>query len=179
VILAFCLRQGLNHPSAQNVCQETMMTLLRSRHGQTAGYDPAKGSFQSWLWGVIRNRVRAERRRHNKELLAAPADQDGDESSGNPVIVQPPEDFCQAEVEQHRQAIWVAALQRVRQRVKLENFEIYAALLEESATPKALARKHGKTVNNVYAIKHRCEQLLIKEARSIREHQGQLPSQDN
>src|ERR1035441_3406072 len=37
VIVAFCLRQGLNQQSAQNVCQESMITLLRSHLGQTAG----------------------------------------------------------------------------------------------------------------------------------------------
>src|SRR5436190_676492 len=72
VIVAFCLRQGLNQQSAQNVCQETMITVLRSQHGQTAGYDSRHGSFQSWLWGVVRNRVKAERRRHSKEILIAP-----------------------------------------------------------------------------------------------------------
>jgi DNA-directed RNA polymerase specialized sigma24 family protein len=173
VIVAFCLRQGLNQQSAQKVCQETMITLLRSHHGQ-AGYDSRQGSFQSWLWGVVRNRVKAERRRHTNEILVAPVQEtrDGDRIDSAPVLSEPPPDFGRAEGEQERQAVWVAALQRVRQRVKPENFEIYAALLEESGTPEALARKHGKTVNNIYAIKHRCDDLLLKEARSIRKQQG-------
>jgi len=80
-----------------------------------------------------------------------------------------------AEAEEERQAVWVAALQRVRQRVKNETFEIYAALLEESSAPEELGRKHGKTVNNIYAIKHRCDDLFITEARSILKQQRYSP----
>jgi DNA-directed RNA polymerase specialized sigma24 family protein len=156
-----------------------MITLLRSRHGQTAGYDSRQGSFESWFWGVIRNRVKAERRRHNKEILIAPvqATRDGDYLEGPPVPSQQSEDCAEIEIEQERHALWVAALQRVRQRVKPENFEIYAALLEQSSAPEALARQHGKTVNNIYAIKHRCDDLLLKEARLIRNNQRHFSQQ--
>jgi hypothetical protein len=157
-----------------------MVTLLRSHHGQTAGYDSREGSFQSWLWGVIRNRVKAERRRHTKEILMAPVQEtrDGGHNDPAPVPSEPRADFARAESEQERQAVWVAALQHVRKRVKPENFEIYAALLDESGKPEALARKYGKTVNNVYAIKHRCDDLLLKEARSISEQQEHLTRRD-
>jgi DNA-directed RNA polymerase specialized sigma24 family protein len=151
-----------------------MITLLRSHHVQTAGYDSRQGSFESWFWGVVRNRVKAERRRHNKEILIAPVQstRDGNSIEASPVTTQEPVDCGEVEFEQERHAVWVAALQRVRQRVKRENFEIYVALLEQSSTPEALARRYGKTVNNVYAIKHRCDNLLLKEARSIRGNQG-------
>ena len=182
VIVAFSLRQGLNQQSAQNVCQETMITLLRSQHGQTAGYDSRQGSFQAWLWGVVRNRVKTERRRHTKEILIAPVqetcDGDGGDIDRRPVLSEPPADFARAESEQEREAVWVAALQRVRQRVRPENFEVYAALLDESVEPEALARKYGKTINNIYAIKHRCDDLLLKEARSIRKQQEDISSND-
>ena len=173
VIVAFCLRQGLNHQSAQNVFQESMIALLRSHQGQAAGYDSRQGSFQAWLWGVVRNRVKSERRRHNKETLVVPVQEthDGRQCGLHANLSEPAMDFAGAEAGQERQALWVAALQRVRQRVKPENFEIYAALLEQSSLPEALARKHGKTVNNIYAIKHRCDDLLTREASAIRKHQ--------
>jgi hypothetical protein len=126
---------------------------------------------------VVRNRVKSERRRHNKEILVAPVQEtrEGERCGMLPDLSEPAVDFIRAETEQERQALWVAALQRVRQRVKRENFEIYAALLEQSSPPEALARKHGKTVNNIYAIKHRCDELLIAEARAIRKQQAASP----
>jgi DNA-directed RNA polymerase specialized sigma24 family protein len=177
VIVAFCLRQGLNHQSAQNVFQESMITLLRSYQGRAAGYDSRQGSFQAWLWGVVRNRVKSERRRHNKETLVASA-QEARTDKQRGLIMEPSEpavDFAGVESDQERQALLVAALQRVRQRVKRENFEIYAALLDQSSPPEALARKHGKTVNNIYAIKHRCDGLLLAEAQELRRQQAASP----
>lgn len=155
-----------------------MVCLLRSYHGQTAGYDSRQGSFESWLWGVVRNRVKAERRRHNKEVLVAPVQEAPDGERVEPLaqtMTHPLKDFGMAEAEQERHAVWVVALQRLRQRVKPETFEVYAALLEESSAPEALAHKHGKTANNIYAIKHRCDDLLITEARSILKQQGRSP----
>lgn len=177
VIVAFCLRQGLNHQSAQNVFQESMITLLRSHQGQAAGYDSRQGSFQAWLWGVVRNRVKAERRRHNKEILVSPVHEtrNGEPSDLPSEPSEPPIDVDGSETGQERQALWVAALQRLRRRVKPENFEIYAALLEQSSPPEAMARKHGKTVNNIYAIKHRCDEILTAEARVIRKQQEASP----
>jgi DNA-directed RNA polymerase specialized sigma24 family protein len=174
VIIAFCLREGLNHQSAQNVIQESMVTLFRSQSGQTAGYDSRQGSFESWFWGVVRNRVKSERRRHSKEILLPSAQDAGDEHDPDlpSSPSQPPPDFARVEAEQERQAVLVAALQRLRRRVKPENFEIYVALLEQSSPPEALARKHGKTVNNVYAIKHRCDEVLLTEGRAIRKQLG-------
>ena len=176
VIIAFCLRQGLNHQSAQNVCQESMVTLLRSQHGQAAGYDSRQGSFESWFWGVVRNRVKTERRRHTKEILVPPVYDSTDELPPDlqPGLAEAPPDLTRTETEQEQQAVWVAALQHLRQRVKPENFEIYVALVEQTSPPEALARKHGKTVNNVYAIKHRCDELLLAEARAIRNQLGRL-----
>lgn len=150
-----------------------MVTLLRSYQGHAAGYDSRQGSFQSWLWGVVRNRIKSERRRHNKEMLVAPVQEtrDGKQCGLHANLSEPAVDFAGIETEQERQALWVAALQRVRQRVKPENFEIYAALLEQSSPPEVLARKYRKTVNNIYTIKHRCDELLITEARAIRKQQ--------
>jgi DNA-directed RNA polymerase specialized sigma24 family protein len=159
-----------------------MITLLRSYHGQTAGYDSRQGSFESWLWGVVRNRVKAERRRRTKEVLVAPVQESRDDEHVEPLaptLTQPPADFSLAEAEQERQAVWVAALQRVRQRVKPETFAIYAALLEQSSAPDALARKYGKTVNNIYAMKHRCDELLLAEAQSIRKEQQCFTNRDH
>jgi len=157
-----------------------MITLLRSQHGQTAGYDSRQGTFQAWLWGVVRNRVKAERRRHTKEILMTPIEEtrEGRHIDAAAVLSEPAADFAQAESEQERQAVWVAALQRLRQRVKPENFEVYAALLDESGKPDVLARKYGKTINNIYAIKHRCDDLLLEEASSIRKQQGQFTPDD-
>ncbi|MGA2248760.1 MAG: sigma-70 family RNA polymerase sigma factor [Verrucomicrobiota bacterium] len=174
-IVAYARQGGLNDHSAQDVLQEVMMTLIRCQQGQ-AGYDPQAGTFQSWLWGIIRNRVRSVRRKdHKEEVLPCSSGRDPEELPQSlPEPSQPPCDFGQKEEDQWQQALLAAALRRVQARVSPENFKIYVALLEERATVEDLAVTYGKKPNAIYAVKHRCEEIFRVEARSIRSAWEQL-----
>jgi DNA-directed RNA polymerase specialized sigma24 family protein len=177
-ILAYAKRCGLNEQSAEDVLQEVMTTLIRCQHGQEPGWDASSGSFQAWLWGVIRNRVRSVRRHDTKELAAAPAGPpDSEFRAAGPVlpeIVQPPADFEGLDEQRWQQALLAAALRKIQARVTAENFAIYTALLEERADPEQLARTYGREPNALYAVKHRCEKMLAAEARQLRAAWEQL-----
>jgi RNA polymerase sigma factor (sigma-70 family) len=171
-VLAYARQSGLNDHSAEDVLQEVMTTVIRSQHGQEAGYDRAAGSFQSWLWGVIRNRVRSVRRKDQREEAFSPVASSGGEEETRPPFPGAPQtlpDFEDREDAQWQRALLAVALQKVQERVTAENFAIYTALLEEKATVKDLARLHGKEPNAIYAVKHRCEEILLTEARIIRQ----------
>src|SRR5215510_13023091 len=66
-ILAYARRAGLNAHSAEDALQEVMTTVIRCQHQLAGAYDPRRGSFQAWFWGVIRNRVRSVRRADQKQ----------------------------------------------------------------------------------------------------------------
>src|SRR6266446_6186381 len=176
-IIAYARRQGLNDHSAEDVLQEVMTTLIRCLHGQAAGFDPNKGSFQGWLWTVIRNRVHSIRRKDRKEEAAAPF---ADTASGQPGvhalpdIPQPPPDFEQMEEDEWQRALLAAAMRKMQERVTPRNFTIYTALLEEKAAPDELASIYGMKTNAIYALKHRCEEMLLVEAHALREAWEQL-----
>ena len=176
-IIAYARRQGLNDHSAEDVLQEVMTTLIRCQHGQSAGYDPNKGSFQGWLWTVIRNRVHSIRRKDRKEEVAAPF---ADTASGQrrvhslPDVPQPPPDFAQMEEDEWQHALLAAAMRKMQERVTPKNFTIYTALLKKKAAPEELASTYGMKTNAIYALKHRCEEMLLVEARALREAWEQL-----
>src|SRR5437773_4089050 len=112
-ILAYARRQGLNDHSAEDVLQEVMTTLIRGQGGQAAGYDPNKGSFQGWLWSVIRNRVHSVRRKDRKEVVASPLPETCSEQEGGhglPEIPQPPPDFAQMEEDAWQRTLLAAAM---------------------------------------------------------------------
>src|SRR6185369_6606256 len=95
-ILAYAKRSGLNDHSAEDALQEVMTTLIRCQHGQEPTWDRRAGSFQAWLWGVIRNRVRSVRRKDGKEPAMSPlqSHETSAQSRGTlPEVVQPPPDF--------------------------------------------------------------------------------------
>jgi hypothetical protein len=73
-----------------------------------------------------------------------------------------------------QRAILAAAFQRLRDRVQPDNFSVYLALVEEDKSPAELARRYGKTVNNIYRIRNSCRTMLEEEAGAIRELWGQL-----
>jgi RNA polymerase sigma factor (sigma-70 family) len=176
-IIAYARRQGLNEHSAEDVLQEVMTTLIRCRCGQGAGYDPKIGPFQAWLWGVIRNRVRSVRRKDEKEDTVSPipaADAEEGTERALPDVLQTPQDFAARDDEEWQSALLAAAMWRLQQRVTSENFAIYTALLEETATPEELGLKYGKLPNAIYAVKHRCEKILLRGAREAHRNWMQL-----
>ena len=175
-ILAYARRGGLNAHSAEDVLQEVMTTLIRCQHGRAAGYNSSYGSFQAWLWGVIRNRVRSVRRQDQKHKTTSPIPQTASDEAGAglPKSPQAADSFERTEEEQWQRALLAAAMRRMQQRVTARNFEIYQALLKETATSRELAKIHQLKPNAVYAVKHRCEEILLCEARTIRESWDQL-----
>jgi RNA polymerase sigma factor (sigma-70 family) len=175
-IIAYARRQGLNDHSAEDVLQEVMTTLIRCQHGQTAGYNPQAGPFQSWLWNVIRNRVRSIRRKDRKEEVASPISQTsvGREASHSlPEVPLPAPDFGMLEEEEWQRALLAAAMRKMQERVKPKNFAIYTALLNQKE-PEDLAATFDMKTNAIYAVKHRCEEILLCEARTLRCAWGQL-----
>jgi RNA polymerase sigma factor (sigma-70 family) len=179
-IVVYACRRGLNEHSAQDVLQEVMATLIRCQHGQEAGYDRKGGAFQAWLWGVIKNRVRSVRRKDDKEEPASPLRNTGAEEEDRaalPETPQPPPDFEKMEEDEWQRALLAAALRKVQERVTPENFAIYTALLEEKASSEQLAQTYNKEPNAIYAVKHRCEKMVITEARTIRDAWAALRQQ--
>jgi RNA polymerase sigma factor (sigma-70 family) len=176
-ILAYARRRGLNDHSAEDVLQEVMTTLIRCQYGQAAGYDRNAGSFQAWLWAVIRNRVHEVRRKGGKEIPLSPIraiDSETGAGDGLPEVPLPPPDFEQMEEDEWQRALLAAALRKTQERVEPDNFAIYTALLEEKATPAELSQRFGKEPNAIYAVKHRCDKILVDEARLIRKAWEQL-----
>src|SRR5512140_1436770 len=55
LIYAVAIRAGLNDAEAQDVVQETVIVVARKIPGFQ--YDPALGSFKSWLLLIIRRRI--------------------------------------------------------------------------------------------------------------------------
>ena len=170
VILMYARQQGLNDASAQDVLQEVLVTVLRAQRGEIAGCDPTRGSFRQWLTGVVRNRIRTIRRKDHKEQPLPPRLDSGSEQEGPalPEISQPAPDFEGMDEQQWQKAILAAALQRVRDRVRPDNFAIYVALLGERAAPEQLAETYGKTTNNIYRIKNSCQAMLSEEAGTLK-----------
>lgn len=168
-ILAYARRGGMNAHSAEDVLQEVMTTVIRCQHQPAAGYNPRLGSFQAWLWGVIRNRVRSVRRQDQKQVPAPDATAPGYDFRKLQLPNEPPvcDELERTEEGHWQQALLAAAMRRMQQRVTTRNFTIYQALLQEKSNTRELALHYKLEPNAIYAIKHRCEEILLSEARAL------------
>jgi RNA polymerase sigma-70 factor (ECF subfamily) len=83
----FALRMTGSEALAEDALQETFLVVI----GGAAGYDPARGSFPGWLFGVARNQVLTRLRRESRFVPLEP-------DAGEPVHEVRAVDDIQAEL---------------------------------------------------------------------------------
>src|SRR5512141_2144462 len=78
MVSRFAHRLGLSDADAEDVTQEVL--ILAQKSLQTGAYDPAKGGFRQWLYGIARRRalaaMRARCRRTRAQWVPGPEGSD-------------------------------------------------------------------------------------------------------
>ncbi|MGE0126935.1 MAG: RNA polymerase sigma factor [Blastocatellales bacterium] len=165
-IYRFALRMCGSETVAEDVTQEVFMTLMRG----DGNYDPSRGSFSAYLFGVARNQVL---RRLEKDRFLAPIcdnEEDGDSSTPESLIAltDPLGDLTRKEmIASVRQAV-LALPAHYREVVVLCD-------LHEMSYADASAAL-GCAVGTVRSRLHRARGLLVEKLRS---HQDLEASQTN
>lgn len=159
VILRFARACGLPESNAQDVLQATMMVLMKRMSG--FDYAPERGKFRSFLFAIVRNKAREERRRLARRqareipLDAAPDHGDGD---GRSLADKLPDTKARG-AEALEWTRWVdsnvrEALARVREQVAPHRFDVFYELVFEGRAVDEVAARHRLSRNTVYKIKH-------------------------
>lgn len=156
-------KAGLDEASAQDVVQETIMTVAREMPGFR--YDRAKGSFKGWLLLVTKRRVAdafrkryraGEGRRADPDDPAVAAELAGKSTSGEAEL----DALWEMEWRQH---LITAAVERVKRRVKPEQFQIFELSVLKSWPVRKVAEALGVSSMQVYLARHRVGSLLRNE----------------
>src|SRR6266487_6337061 len=66
LIYGVAIKSGLTHPEAQDVVQETVISVCKSMHNFKA--DPAYGSFKAWLLNLTRWRITDQVRKRHRSV---------------------------------------------------------------------------------------------------------------
>ncbi len=177
LIYGFAVKTGLSDAEAQDVVQETVVSVARRM--RDFEYDPAVGSFKSWLLLITRRRIADYHRKRRRE----PHGGGGEETdSDGPVAVEQIADRAPAELEALWEAEWQrnlleAAIRRVRSRVDPRQFQIFDCYVLKEWSPKEVTRALGVSVGQVYLAKHRVSALVRQEAERIEQGRaGDPPS---
>jgi RNA polymerase sigma factor (sigma-70 family) len=160
VILDLSLKAGLNRTEAQDVLQETMMSVCR--HMPTFKYDPSLGSFKNWLFTMTRWRIADQIR--NRGAVC----REGNETAtGTGLLERIPDPMAEG-LDRIWEAEWekgllAAALQNVRQRLDPERYQIFDLYVNKGWAPEKVAMTFGIPVSQVYLAKHRITEMIRDE----------------
>ena len=167
LIYSVATKAGLNDSDAQDIVQETVVAVARKM--RDFRYDPAVGSFKTWLMLIVRSRIADHLRRRNCRIqtVAAPAG----ETAGTALIEQVPDaggNKLEALWEDEwRKGLFEAALDRVKQQVSPRQFQIFDLYVLQQVPPRTITASLGLSLGQVYLVKHRVGRLVRREVERL------------
>jgi RNA polymerase sigma factor (sigma-70 family) len=167
LIYSVGIKAGLSDIEAQDVVQETVISVARKIEGFV--YDPAVCSFKTWMLRLTRWRIINQMNKRQRESgVFAALDANG---TGTALLERIPDP-----VSLNVDAIWeeewsrsrfAAALERVKQQVNPEQFQLFDLYVIEQWPVQKVAHTLGVSAGRVYLAKHRISRLLKKEMKRL------------
>lgn len=158
VILAWGRRRGLSPDGAEDLTQDVLLKLFLQMRRDA--YDPAHGSFRSWLKAVVNNAITDYRRwQRRRPDAGGPAFQERlDELEG-----PQPADELSGLLEERAKNVAAGVLDRVRARLEETTWQAFYQTMVEQRPAADVAAELGLTVGTVYKHKYRVKQMVIQE----------------
>jgi RNA polymerase sigma-70 factor (ECF subfamily) len=169
LIYGFAIKRGLTHQEAEEAVQETVLAVAKSIPGFE--YDPGRCSFKTWLLSVTQSKIANQYAKRARGPAIMPA---ADDSRTTPLM----ERFSDEKARQQWEGAWDdewrknlmdTAIQRVKRRVSIEQFQMFDLFVLKSWPARDVAATLGVTVAHVYVAKHRVAKLIKKEAAFLEE----------
>jgi RNA polymerase sigma-70 factor (ECF subfamily) len=161
------LKAGLTEEEAQEVVQETVITV--ARRIPEFKYDPTVCSFKTWLLNLTRWRIVDQLR---KRRPAVTDRRRSDAATRTAAIERVPDpaslDLGAVWDEEWERQLLAAAIQRVKRQVKPEQYQVFHLCVFKEWPVKKVAAQLGVSSAQVYLAKHRIGALLKREVKSVR-----------
>jgi len=169
LIYGVARQSGLNDAEAQDVVQETMSSV--AKHMPRFVYNPAIGSFKTWLLNMTRWRIADQMRK--RVPVAEFSVRIGDSTAG---IDANPVDHLADPASLNLNALWeteweenllTAAIARVKRRSDPEKYQIFDLYAQKGLPAEKVASIFGVSIDQVYLIKHRLTDAIKDEVRRL------------
>jgi RNA polymerase sigma factor (sigma-70 family) len=166
LIYGFAIRSGLNEVEAQDVVQETMLSV--AKHIPSFKYDRNIGSFKHWLLNMTRWRIRDQiRKRKGCYSL------EGNDTETKTGQVNKMPDPSSLDLDALWETEWeknllAAAITKVKRQLDPEKYQIFDFLVNKEWPPQKVAETFGISVNQVYIAKHRVTALIREEVERLK-----------
>jgi RNA polymerase sigma factor (sigma-70 family) len=161
LIHGVALRAGLTDAEAQDVVQETVISV--AKHLPGFRYDPKVCSFKTWMLRLTRWRIIDQLRKR------LPSEQRMEISGDDEATVTAALDQLTGGKAPELEAVWneewektllAAATERVKQRVSPDTFQMFDLYVQRQMPVTEVARLLGTNIAKVYLAKHRVSKLL-------------------
>ena len=172
LIYGVATKSGLNDAEAQDVVQETVLSVAKEMPGFK--YDRAQGSFKAWLRQITRRRIADQmRKRRRPAEVGVAASLDAPGAADLPELTDPTGDALGKIWDDEWQAqLRTAALERVKKRVKDEHFQIFELFVLQGWEARAVARTLGVSLPSVYWARHKVAEALKTEFQGLEKEFG-------
>ena len=161
LIFGYSLHYDISHAEAEDIVQEVCIKVFRQI--VRFDYSPQRGRFRGWLKTITRNAVvdylrrkktrrktSVEYRRQLEDGLAVGRDRD--------------DEIWRLEWEK---AVFEAALDRVRERVGEETFQVFKRYVLDNQSAAEVSEETTLDANAIYAVKHRVMNFIREEVAII------------
>jgi RNA polymerase sigma factor (sigma-70 family) len=163
LIYETALRAGLRPVEAQEVVQETLLTVAKKIAG--FDYDPDVGSFKGWLLQITRRRIVDQLRKRRPQVEQA-ATINAPSTLEN--LLDPASSRLEALWnEEWHQALLGMARALVKRRVGLKQYRMFELYVLQQSPMKTVTSSLGVTSAQVYMAKYRITRLLKKELKNL------------
>jgi RNA polymerase sigma-70 factor (ECF subfamily) len=160
LVYGFARRHGLQDADAADVTQEVLQSVSKAAH--KLEYDPERGTFRSWLFTVVRNRV-------STFLARRKPSERGSGGTDNPLNEQP------ARVEEesgfwdreYERQLFAWAAEQVRGGFQESTWQAFWQTAVEGKSGKEVAQELGMSVAAVYLAKGRVMTRLKEQIRQV------------
>ena len=160
MIYAICLKQGLSDADAKDVRQNATLKI----HDRIDTYDPARGSFRSWIGVIVRSCVADQFRGKSRPLLT----RDSDEGEDPLADLSSEDEFGQMWDEEWLGHLEQAASIKLRQKYSNRDCQIFDGFVKKGFKASDLAQLHSLTENNVNQIVNRTRSTFQEECERLR-----------
>ncbi len=167
LIFATAIKAGLRESEAEDVVQETVMTVAKTM--PEFQYDPGVCKFKTWLMRLTYFRISDHLRKHRPSDPLH--DYQSEDSTGTSALEKLPNSESPA-----LEAIWdeewkadllEKALQRVKAKVNAEQYQIFDFYVIRKCSVLKVSKDLGVNVGRVYLTKHRIAKLIREEMELI------------
>ena len=174
LIYCIAIKAGLTDAEAQDVVQETIIIVARKI--PAFKYDPALGSFKSWLLLITRRRIEKQLKKRMPTRVGQASNLSGagnipvllsDDTQRTATVERIPDpkgfDLDAAWDAEWQKNLWEAAVARVKAQFKPKQFQMFDLYVLKEWRVKEVARALGVTATHVYVMKYRVSAALKKE----------------